>query len=684
MYSASDNYKSILKSSTSRNIAYAEVTDNTLNSTVTVNGAQIKLITIDADACPNKEILGSVVQGNMSVEFVGDIVSTLNLSHKYSIKPYIGVYLADGVTTEYVPYQPYIVSSWEYRQDTLTTVATCIDNMKKFDVKFTDSNTYPMKLLAFVQNLCSQAGVTLSNTSIFNGTFSIATLPYFNECQLKEVLSEACKVALSFAYINRTGQLVIKQLSTLKPISSVETIAKAQAREFTTYQDSFKTLGVNTIVLKLDNVVDGENITRSDSTMVTTDGSVEMSISNSPFLWNATIKASVIDAMITEIKGFRYKSYTVSSKLAPYLDLGDVITLTTSVDNSTIITTILAYSLKFDGAIRVDLSAIATTLTDTAYAYQGTLSTRVKNTEIMVDKVKGSISFITGDIETLDGRTTANESSIIVNSQAITSKVSQSYVDNKILEINSAKPNRVSNLPSNFEQGTLTLGVPASSALAIRTSAFYPVSSGYVTVQCADIYEAMVVIYNSSYVYQSSQAWGSLVTFNLLASSFFKVVLRSKIGNTVVPSEVATSNLKVANEETASMWNMYFGDLTLSAQKDLYQFKILSSTGLTFDGQTTLTLNAYVILDNIDVTSLMASSQFAWSRSSQDSAKDSNFNSLGLTGSSLTITSGYLDRTATYKCFFTISETAYLMTFTGNRILTKANSSTLVAITSGA
>lgn len=377
-------------------------------------------------------------------------------------------------------------------------------------------------------------------------------------------------------------------------------------------------------------------------------------------------------------------NYKVQSNVIQGVILGDIIHVKSLTFD--ILTDVISY--EYDVLIDRIISIEFGNYRRTVRQMFGNLRSEIEQAtlikaQLKIDEVNGSISAVANDVTNIDGRVTSVESSVVINAQAITSKVSQSYVDNKILEINSAKPNRVSNLPASFEQGTLTAGVPASSALHIRTGAFYPVSSGYVTVQCADIYEAMVVIYNSSYVYQSSQAWGSLVTFNLVASSFFKVVLRSKTGNNVVPSEVATSNLKVANEATASMWNMYFGDLTLSAQKELYQFKILSSTGLTFDGQTSLILNAYVVLDNIDVTSLMASSQFAWSRSSQDSAKDSNFNSLGLTGSSLTITSGYLDRTATYKCFFTISETAYLMTFTGNRILTKASSNYLVAISSG-
>lgn len=299
----------------------------------------------------------------------------------------------------------------------------------------------------------------------------------------------------------------------------------------------------------------------------------------------------------------------------------------------------------------------------------------LKKAQLKIDEVNGSISLVATDLSTV-------QSTLTVQAGEIATKVTASYVDNKILEVNNAKPNRVSNLPTSFEQGTLTAGVTADSSLHIRTKAFYPINAGYVTVQCNDLYEAMVVIYSSTYAYVSSQAWGSLVTFSLADSQFFKVVLRSKTGNAVVVDDVATSELKVANEATASVWNMYYGDLSLEAQKELYFFRILSRNGLTFDGDTTLILDAQVLLDNIDVTSLMASSQFSWTRVSKNPTVDAQFNALGLTGSSLTVTSTYLDRSATYQCLFAISDVAYLNTFTGNRILTLSNNYYLQAIQS--
>ena len=275
-------------------------------------------------------------------------------------------------------------------------------------------------------------------------------------------------------------------------------------------------------------------------------------------------------------------------------------------------------------------------------------------------------------------------SQLTIQANEIATKVTATYVDNKIAEINKANPNRVSNLPANYDQGDIVSGVNSNSNLHIRTRLFYPIASGFVTYQIADVYEAKIILYDSSYAYIREEPYSNKRTFNLTNSGFFKVVVRSKALNTILPAEIETSNLKVANESSATAWNLYFGDLTLEQQKDLYTFKILSRAGLTFDGtSSTLQLDALVLLNNVDVTDLMTSQQFAWTRVSKNPTLDSQFNALGITGKTLTITSTYLDRSATYMCLFTISESAYLVTKFGNRILTKANNHYLLAITSG-
>ena len=369
-------------------------------------------------------------------------------------------------------------------------------------------------------------------------------------------------------------------------------------------------------------------------------------------------------------------NYIVKSSAIQNVIIGD--TISVKARQFTILTDVIAYEYNviMEKIISVEFGNYRTNARKQfGYLRAEIEQATLKKVQVKINEVNGTISLVATDLSTA-------QAAIEVNATAITSKVTAAYVDGRIAEINSAKPNRVSNLPASFEQGTLTAGVPAASALHIRTRAFYAIGSGYVTVQCNDLYEAMVVIYDSTYTYVSSQAWSSLLTFSLASSQFFKVVLRSKTGNTVVVGDISTSELKVANETTATMWNMYYGDLSLEAQKELYVFTILSRNGLTFDGTATKILDALVLLDNIDITPLMAPGQFMWTRVSLNPTLDAQFNALGMTGASLSVITYYQDRAASFKCIFAITEALYLLTLTGNRILTLSTSSTLMAITS--
>ena len=380
----------------------------------------------------------------------------------------------------------------------------------------------------------------------------------------------------------------------------------------------------------------------------------------------------------------RFESPQMYYKVGANVDGGLGDTIQVKARQFAVFTQVLGYkfNIKTQQMIEIEFGNFRPTIRNALGQLRTEVVEQSRNiTQLKIDEVNNEITAVVSDLE---DAINLNSAQLTIQSNEIATKVNATYVDNKIAEINSASPNRVSNLPANYDQGDIVSGSTTSSANHIRTRLFYPISSGFVTYQIADVYEAKIILYDSSYDYIREEPYSNERTFNLTNSGFFKVVVRSKALNTITVAEIETSNLKVANESSATAWNMYFGDLTLEQQKDLYTFKILSRTGLTFDEtSSTLQLDALVLLNNVDVTDLMVAQQFAWTRVSKNASLDSQFNALGITGKTLTITSTYLDRSATYMCLFTISESAYLVTKFGNRILTKASNHYLLAITTG-
>lgn len=365
----------------------------------------------------------------------------------------------------------------------------------------------------------------------------------------------------------------------------------------------------------------------------------------------------------------RYKvpqvNYKVKADVVQNVGLGDIIQV--NARQFTVMTEVIAYEfnvltkrnemVEFGNYRRTARSAVSD--------LRGSIETKIGNDfQLKIDDVKGEISIVSANVEGL-------ETQIDIQAGLIETKVSATYVDQKIQEINQASPNRVSNLPDNYAQGDILSGVNSDSDYHIRTRAFYPIRTGFVTVQIVEPYQVKLVLYDSSFNYVDETSYGDLYTFSLSGATFFKAVVKRTLAQTIDVSEIETSQFKVANESSATAWNLYFGDYTLDAQLDLYQFFIQSVEGLTFDENTvSLTLNAVVLLNGVDTTELQLDNQFAWSRKSKDSAKDTAFNNLGLTGKELVLSSTYLDRSATYICTFSIPDTAYLLTFTGDRLLT--------------
>lgn len=421
MYTVSTELKNILKSNTSTNKAYVILTDLTTSIETVIDGESMAKIDISINAIPDNRLVGSIAKGTCYVEFVGDIAATLDLAHEYELQPFIGVLLSGG-TVEYIPQQTFFVNEYEYKQDVKKTVFSCVDYTQKLNKPYVSTINFTLNPTLFdvLEDVCSQCGIALNNTTIFNGSFAIDTTMYLDELTNYQVLNYILDLALSFAYMNRSNELVIKQASSIVYTNTfVETITKAQAREFTIYQDSFKTLGVNTLTLILNNTVQVENVSLTDPTNYAIDGYVELSITDNPFIWNSTLKNSVITAMLAEILGFNYRAYNVVSKIAPYLDLGDIIKLDTNIDNSISYSAVLDINILFDGAIKVELNAGAETLAQTTYKQTGTLTNRVRKAEISIDKANGEISLVVSSVNEVE----SDVASLVVSVDSITTTV---------------------------------------------------------------------------------------------------------------------------------------------------------------------------------------------------------------------------------------------------------------------
>lgn len=109
----------------------------------------------------------------------------------------------------------YTIESAVYKKDTGTTELVGYDNMSNFEKPYVTVGSYPSNLYQYLQAVCSLAGVVLENAEIYNGDLSIEDDFYRNatEYTARDVLEDICEASASYAIINTSGNLELRQVT---------------------------------------------------------------------------------------------------------------------------------------------------------------------------------------------------------------------------------------------------------------------------------------------------------------------------------------------------------------------------------------------------------------------------------------------------------------------------------------
>lgn len=151
--------------------------------------------------------VGAAVTGKLTV-------SINNSDNAYSsydfrgavITAYLGGVLTDE-TEQLLPVGIYTVDGYTYDGNSITL--TAYDNLYKFDKACKDTSvTFPQTIAQLITLACSVAGVTLANTAIPNGEFSIAEIPnQWSTMTWHDVISHCAQIACCYARILPDGRL---------------------------------------------------------------------------------------------------------------------------------------------------------------------------------------------------------------------------------------------------------------------------------------------------------------------------------------------------------------------------------------------------------------------------------------------------------------------------------------------
>jgi hypothetical protein len=331
----------------------------------------------------NDKFIGTTVAKKATVKLLDD--GNYSLENKdINIKTGIEINNAK----EYQKLGTYTIPKPDTEEVSGNTSFTGYDYMKKFDTLYVDSNTYPIRLDACLENLCSQVGLTLGNKNFPNNSYMLKGNPFTNRETRKTVLSNLVQLTGGFAEIDvEDGKLYVRNLDV-----SGEAVETIDGNNYDGFKPNNVFGPVNSVRIQMNSGVDGEE-TIKEAEGVTDENRCQITIADNYYLTSAEEREAVINGIFNVLNGLTYLPIELSYYGYPWLKLGDKIKVKDKSDKE-YVTYVMEHTLKYNGAYSGTIKAIALTKTQQAYKEVLSLKDWRRNTELAVDKINGKMTAV--------------------------------------------------------------------------------------------------------------------------------------------------------------------------------------------------------------------------------------------------------------------------------------------------
>lgn len=205
-----------------------------------------------------------------------------------------------------------------------------------------DYKSNKITMLQVAQEICTNCGVELENTSLPNGNFIVDSNQFINGEQFGDVV---CLIALEngmFATINENNKLefifkketvgIVSRLSTEDSknllteddnyivVSNLDTID-----DYVDLDDKRDTRPITCVLVATSKDLEEAGAIRKDQELIKKYGENWLKIYDYAFAYSSEKCEQLIDAIFNQVKGFGYSSFETNYSFKPYLQLGDEI-----------------------------------------------------------------------------------------------------------------------------------------------------------------------------------------------------------------------------------------------------------------------------------------------------------------------------------------------------------------------
>lgn len=387
MYEVTQSERDMYKQTGSVKRGYIDIIPlSDTEETITLDEYDIKDFTILDDIyTPEQGIIGSIIAKQLTLNLFKP--TDIDLTNR-EINVFIGVDILENGEwiTKYIPFGTFIIQKPDNEEITDKTSFDAFDFMVKFNLPFEDTLTYPCTIKDVLNAICEQCGVELATTSFANENFVVENNQFVNGESCRDVLKAIAQISGSFARIGRDNKLY---LGFLNP-ENYETFDDTDYNKDIKINNTFGP--VNRLVLRMSQV-EGENVVVQDNESISQIGIKELVISDNPFTYTQEKRENAITQIWNKVKGLTYIDYDMKVIPRPYMDVGDSVKILTQ-DNVQYNSYLFTHELNYTGGLSGNMTATADTETETKYAFIPQLSTRMRHTEIIVDKHTGQITQI--------------------------------------------------------------------------------------------------------------------------------------------------------------------------------------------------------------------------------------------------------------------------------------------------
>lgn len=402
MYKLNNNvaWTDDIKNAFKHNITRARITYNTTPTSIRVlnESYNISDLTLTEERyISGVGFIGTATAKKLELNIL-NLDGTINLEDK-NLSLEIGAEYNNS--TYYINYGNFIVDSPPENDETTgKTKVVAYDYMIKFNKPYVDQVNYPCTLLQLLQNICSQAGVTLGTTDFANKNFSVVD-NQFEGATLREVLQNIAKCAFSWARIGQDNKLYL-DFSVTSSHTETFTIDDYKTNGFKKANEYY---GPVNRIIYADSDIEGQEEKVEDTASISQNGLKELVIYDNLFAYTPEKRAELIQAG-TRLLGLTYMPVSQLDSIGfIYLDCNDIINIET-LDESTYTTKAFNHIIKYTGVTSDSFTAEGTSSNQDTYKNTATDAFQNQQTKIMVDRANKKIQSIASEIGDRSSKTT--------------------------------------------------------------------------------------------------------------------------------------------------------------------------------------------------------------------------------------------------------------------------------------